>query len=84
MARALGLALDADLRIWTPLMHLTKAETWKLAADLGCLDVVVEHSHTDYYGDRSERHPWGYGKLDNPASVLRAKGWEAAHANGWV
>ena len=84
MAQALGLALGADLRIWTPLMDLTKAETWKLAADLGCLDVVVEHTHTDYHGDRSERHPWGYGKLDNPASVLRAKGYEEAKAKGWI
>jgi 7-cyano-7-deazaguanine synthase len=84
MARALGLALGADLRIHTPLMHLTKAETWKLAKDLGCLDVVVEHTHTDYHGDRSERHPWGYGKLDNPASVLRAKGYEEARAKGWI
>jgi len=84
MEKALGLALGADLRIHTPLMHLTKAETWKLAADLGCLDVVVEHSHTDYHGDRSERHPWGYGKLDNPASVLRAEGFEEAKAKGWI
>lgn len=84
MERALGLALAADVRIHTPLMHLTKAETWRLANELGCLDVVVEHSHTDYHGDRSERHPWGYGKLDNPASVLRAKGFEEARAKGWI
>jgi 7-cyano-7-deazaguanine synthase len=90
MARALGLALGTDgtaappLRIHTPLMHLTKAETWKLAKDLDCLDVVVEHSHTDYHGDRSERHAWGYGRLDNPASVLRARGYEEAKARGWI
>ena len=88
--RALSLALDAPLRIHTPLMHLTKAETWKLAADLGdvrgldVLETVIEHSHTDYHGDRSERHEWGHGRLDNPASVLRAKGWEEAKAKGWV
>ena len=89
-ARALSLALDAEVRIHTPLMHLTKAETWKLAADLGTvrgldvLETVREMSHTDYHGDRSERHAWGYGKLDNPASVLRAKGYAEAEANGWV
>jgi len=81
---ALSLALDAPLRIHTPLMDLTKAETWRLAAELGCLDVVVEMSHTDYHGDRSERHAWGYGKLDNPASVLRAQGYEEAKAKGWI
>lgn len=90
MEGALGLALDADLRIHTPLMRLTKAETWKLAADLGTvrgvdvLETVRSLSHTDYHGDRSERHDWGYGRLDNPASVLRAKGYEEAKAKGWV
>jgi 7-cyano-7-deazaguanine synthase len=88
--KALGLALDRPLRIHTPLMDLTKAETWKAAKDLGTvrgidvLHAVREMSHTDYHGDRSERHAWGYGKLDNPASVLRAKGYAEAEANGWV
>ncbi len=88
--QTLALALGAPVTIHTPLMHLTKAETWKLAADLGpvggvdVLEAVRELSHTDYHGDRSERHPWGYGRLDNPASVLRAKGYEEAEAKGWV
>lgn len=89
-ARTLSLALDVPVRVHTPLMSLTKAETWKLAADLGTvrgmdvLETVREMSHTDYHGDRTERHPWGYGKLDNPASVLRARGYAEAEANGWV
>ncbi|NNF57722.1 MAG: 7-cyano-7-deazaguanine synthase QueC [Rhodothermaceae bacterium] len=84
------LALDHDLRIHTPLMYRTKAETWKLAADLGSvrgvdvLEAVRELSHTDYHGDRSERHPWGYGRLDNSASILRARGYEEAKVQGWV
>jgi 7-cyano-7-deazaguanine synthase len=98
----LSLALDAPVRIHTPLMTLTKAETWKLAAELGehesgesesgeskrgarsILEIIVEETHTDYNGDRSQRNDWGYGRLDNPASVLRAKGWEEARAKGWV
>ncbi len=90
MERSLGLALGAPLAVHTPLMDRTKAETWKLAADLGTvggvdvLEAVREWSHTDYHGDRSERHAWGYGRLDNPASVLRAEGYAEAEAKGWV
>ncbi len=90
MERSLSLALDRSVTIHTPLMALTKAETWKLAADLGkvrgidVLDVVRRESHTDYNGDRSQWNEWGYGKLDNPASILRAKGYEEAKANGWI
>ena len=87
---SLSLAMDEDLRIHTPLMYLTKAETWKLAADLGTvagcdvLETVRVMSHTDYNGDRSQLNEWGYGKLDNPASKLRAKGYEEAKEKGWV
>lgn len=65
-----------DFRIHTPLMYLDKADTFKLADDLGVLEIVLEHTHTDYNGVRTERHAWGYGKLDNDASRLRARGWE--------
>jgi 7-cyano-7-deazaguanine synthase len=80
----MSLALSADLRIHTPLMYLTKAETWKLAHDLGVLDVVRDLSHTDYNGDRTTYNEWGYGKLDNPASVLRARGYQEAKEKGWL
>ena len=84
MQTSLSLALDEDIRIHTPLMYLTKAETWKLAAELDVVDIVREHSHTDYNGDRTTWNEWGYGKLDNPASILRAKGYEEAKSKGWV
>jgi 7-cyano-7-deazaguanine synthase len=81
---SLSLAMEADFVIHTPLMYLNKAETWKLAKDLGILEVIIDHSHTDYNGDRSVKNEWGYGKLDNPASVLRAKGYEEAKKKGWI
>ncbi len=81
---ALTLALGTDLRIHTPLMYLTKAETWKMARDLGVLEIVRRETHTDYNGDRTCWNEWGYGKLDNPASILRARGYEEAKAKGWV
>lgn len=84
MQSTMQLALEADVRIHTPLMYLTKAETWKLAYELGILDVVRDLSHTDYNGDRSTYNEWGYGKLDNPASILRARGYEEAKAKGWL
>lgn len=80
---ALSLALDEDVRIHTPLMYITKAETWRLAKELGCLEVVVEHSLTDYNGDLT-RNEWGYGREDNPATKLRAEGYYQAKKNGWI
>ena len=78
------LALNKDIRIHTPLMYKSKAEVWKMAYDLGVLDIVRDLSHTDYNGDRTNYNEWGYGKLDNPASILRAKGYEEAKSNGWL
>ena len=75
--RSLSLAMaPSTFRIHTPIMQLDKADTFKLASDLGVLELVIEESHTDYHGNRTHRHPWGYGNLDNEASRLRAKGWE--------
>lgn len=77
--RALSLGLAAALRIETPLMYLTKAETWALAQHLGgapLVDAIIEHSHTCYEGDRTRRHAWGYGCGACPACDLRAKGWQ--------
>ena len=85
MEHTLRLALERpDFRIVTPLMYRTKAETWKLAAELGVLDTIVEHTHTDYNGDHTTRNEWGYGTLDNPASKLRAEGFYEARENGWL
>jgi 7-cyano-7-deazaguanine synthase len=80
MAQALSLGLDKPITIETPLMHLTKAQTWALAHELGgddLVELIREHSHTCYEGDRTHRHAWGYGCGACPACELRAKGWEA-------
>lgn len=78
MQTTLSLGLDTPIGIETPLMHLTKARTWALAHELGgdvLVDLIVEHTHTCYEGDRTQRHPWGYGCGVCPACDLRAKGW---------
>ncbi len=76
--QALSLGLDRPIVIETPLMRLTKAQTWALAHELGgeaLVDVIVELSHTCYEGDRRRRHDWGYGCGACPACELRARGW---------
>jgi 7-cyano-7-deazaguanine synthase len=77
-AKALGLGLDRPTMVETPLMHLDKAQTWALADELGgdaLVDLIVEHSHTCYRGERGQRHDWGYGCDDCPACDLRKTGW---------
>ncbi|MEM6410678.1 MAG: 7-cyano-7-deazaguanine synthase QueC [Pseudomonadota bacterium] len=77
--QAISLGLDKDVTIDTPLMYIDKAETWRMAIDLGgepLVDLIVENTHTCYLGDRSVRHDWGYGCNDCPACDLRAQGWQ--------
>ena len=75
---ALNLGMAKPFELHTPLMWLDKAATWKLAHDLGgagLVDLIREHSHTCYLGERGARHDWGYGCGECPACALRAKGW---------
>ncbi|WP_304191279.1 7-cyano-7-deazaguanine synthase QueC [Phenylobacterium aquaticum] len=76
---ALNMGMAQDFVIETPLMWLTKAETWGLAKRLGgepLVELILEHSHTCYRGERGERHPWGHGCGTCPACELRARGWD--------
>jgi len=75
---ALNLGMESRLVIDTPLMWLTKAQTWELAHGIGgdaLVDLILKESHTCYRGDREHRHDWGYGCGDCPACELRAAGW---------
>ncbi|MDB5439838.1 MAG: queuosine biosynthesis protein QueC [Caulobacteraceae bacterium] len=74
---ALSLGMARDLRIDTPLMYLTKSQTWSLAKSLGGEDLVElirSDTHTCYLGDRTP-HDWGAGCGTCPACQLRARGW---------
>lgn len=76
---SLSLGLDAPMTIETPLMWLTKEETWELAYELGgdeLVNVIRQDTHTCYMGDREHLHEWGYGCGECPACQLRANGWE--------
>ncbi len=77
MERALNLGMEQTFRIETPLMRLTKAQTWGLAKGLGgeaLIAITLEDSHTCYLGDRTS-HDWGKGCGACPACDLRARGF---------
>jgi len=72
--------MAARFRIETPLMWLTKAESWTLAEELGgrpLVELIIEESHSCYLGERGQRHDWGYGCGRCPACELRAQGYAA-------
>ena len=55
----LNLGMGSRSVIHTPLMWIDKAGTWALAQDLGgdaLVDLITEHSHTCYLGERESRH----------------------------
>ena len=87
MQVALSLGMDKRFLIETPLMWIDKADTWRLAHWLGeqsgvpqggaaLVELIVEHTHTCYLGDRIHRHVWGYGCGACPACELRAGGYQ--------
>jgi 7-cyano-7-deazaguanine synthase len=65
----LNLAMDYQFEIETPLMWINKAETWKMADDLGVLDIVKNETLTCYNG------VIGNGCGDCPACKLRKNGY---------
>ncbi len=84
MQLALSLGMDKRFLIDTPLMWIDKAATWAMAEALGgraLVQLIIEHTHTCYLGDRTHRQDWGYGCGTCPACELRARGY-AAYAAG--
>src|SRR5262249_11723915 len=75
---ALERGMDRAFPIKTPLMRLSKAETWALAKGLGgddLVELIRAESHTCYLGRRDVAHDWGAGCGVCPACELRANGW---------
>lgn len=84
MQNVLSLAYgNGDYRIHTPLMYLDKAETWKLANKLGCLNIIINDTLTDYNGSEI-MNEWGRGVNNNQATELRVKGYYKAKEKGWI
>ena len=63
----LNLAMAYDFLLHTPLMYLTKKETWALADELGVLDYIRTRTHTCYLGVDGGCH-------ECPSCVLRERG----------
>ena len=81
----LNLGLERRFVIETPLMWIDKAATWRLAEELGgktLVQLIIEHTHSCYRGDRTERHAWGYGCGACPACELRARGYKRFRESG--
>jgi len=75
---ALNLAMAYDFRVLTPLMDLTKEQTWALADRLGVLDYVAEKTLTCYNG------VIGRGCGECPSCRLRRRGYDAYLASKGV
>jgi 7-cyano-7-deazaguanine synthase len=78
MQLALGLGMDRRFVIHTPLMWIDKAATFALAHSIAgaeFVDLLVEETHSCYFGDRGHRHEWGFGCGTCPACRLRADGF---------
>lgn len=77
---ALSLGMACPMVVETPLMWIDKAATWAMAESLGgseLVNIITEHTHTCYRGDRSIQHAWGYGCGECPACELRRAGFDA-------
>ena len=81
--KTLNLGSDVNIEILTPLMHINKAQTFKLAEEENILNDVINLSHTCYNGDHVTFNEWGYGCsheengkiIECPACNLRRLGW---------
>ncbi|MGA8689564.1 MAG: 7-cyano-7-deazaguanine synthase QueC [Methyloceanibacter sp.] len=88
LEQAIRAGTEIPFTIETPLMCLSKAETWALAEELGgqaFVEMIAEETHTCYRGERGLRHDWGYGCGTCPACELRARGfetWQASRSAG--
>ena len=76
---AINFGMESNIILLSPLMHLTKGETFKLAYDLGGDDfvrMIVEKTHTCYEGSHNVLHAWGYGCGECPSCLLRKRGYD--------
>ncbi len=66
---------DKNVVLHTPLMWLTKAEEFKMAVDIGCLDLILKETLTCYNGVET-MNEYGKGCGECPSCLLRKKGYD--------
>ena len=69
LQQTLSLAMDYPFSIVTPLMYLTKKQTWQMADELGYLEFIKTKTHTCYNGVDGGCH-------ECPSCKLREQGYE--------
>lgn len=70
-----NLGSNTQIKIHTPLMKLTKAQTFQMAFKIkDCYDVVINESQTCYEGSEKP-NDWGRGCGECAACKLRLKGY---------
>jgi 7-cyano-7-deazaguanine synthase len=78
LQKALTLGFAEEFIVHTPLMRIDKADTWRLAEQLGgakLVQLILEDTVTCYEGKRTRRHEWGHGCGICPACGLREAGY---------
>jgi 7-cyano-7-deazaguanine synthase len=80
MEKSIRIGMDAEnFRINAPLLHLSKAQTWEMAEELGIMAEIVIGTQTCYEGAVAREtppKPWGYGCGECGACVEREKGYD--------
>lgn len=65
---------DKNVVIHTPLMWLTKGETFKMAEELDCLEYIIDNTLTCYNGVK-KKNDFGMGCGECPSCQLRKEGY---------
>lgn len=79
---SLNLGMESRFVLDTPLMWLSKADTWALADDIGgsaLVDLIRAETLTCYNGVTDRMHEWGRGCGSCPSCDLRRSGY-----NNWI
>lgn len=83
MQKTLSLASDYEIRIVTPLMFLSKAQTWEKLLEMGGEDLVgfvARTTHSCDLSGRTEWHEWGFGCGECESCRVRRQGYEEFRA----